>query len=55
MGLRLRVSVVGIGLLRSVVVVESGLEWARVLTGRKAARVKEAPFVMSQLAVEEGA
>jgi len=37
-----------------VVVIESGLEWVRVLTGKKAARVKEAPFVASRLAMEEG-
>ena len=38
-----------------VVVVESGLEWIGVLSGRKAARVKESPFVLSRLAAEEGA
>jgi carbon starvation protein len=37
----------------AVILVESGLEWVRVLSGRKAAEVKEAPFVMTRLAAEE--
>ena len=36
-----------------LIVLESGLEWSRVLSGRKEARVKEAPFVTSSLAAEE--
>jgi len=39
--------------LVAVVVVESVLEWARVLSGRKVAELKEAPFVMTKLALEE--
>ena len=39
--------------LVAVVLIESALEWARVLSGRKAAEVREAPFVMTQLALEE--
>jgi carbon starvation protein len=39
--------------LVAVVLIESALEWARVLSGRKAAEVKEAPFVMTRLALEE--
>lgn len=41
--------------LVAVVLIESALEWARVLSGRKAASVKEAPFVMTRLAMEEQA
>ena len=40
-------------LMVATILIESGLEWARVLSGRKAAEVKEAPFVMTQLAAEE--
>jgi carbon starvation protein len=39
--------------LVAVVAIESALEWARVLSGNKPAEVKEAPFVMTQLALEE--
>jgi carbon starvation protein len=39
--------------LVAVVLIESALEWARVLSGSRAAEVKEAPFVMTQLALEE--
>ncbi len=39
--------------LVAVVLIESALEWAPVLSGRKAAEVKEAPFVMTRLALEE--
>ena len=39
--------------LVAVVLIESGLEWARVISGRKVCAVKEAPFVMTRLAVEE--
>ncbi|MBI3647128.1 MAG: carbon starvation protein A, partial [Acidobacteriales bacterium] len=37
----------------AMILIESALEWARVLSGRKAAEVKEVPFVMTQLALEE--
>ena len=38
----------------ALVLLESALEWGRVLTGRKVARVKEAPFVVSRFAEEQG-
>ena len=38
----------------ALVLLESVLEWVRVLTGRKAASVKEAPFVASRFAEEQG-
>jgi carbon starvation protein len=38
----------------AVVLVESGIEWIRVLSGRKQATVKESPFVMTRLAEEQG-
>ena len=41
--------------LVAVVLIESALEWTRVLSGRKAAEVREAPFVMTRLAMEEQA
>jgi carbon starvation protein len=51
---RLDAAVAGVlVVLVAVVVMESVLEWARVLSGRKAAEVKEAPFVMTKLALEE--
>ena len=37
----------------SVIIIESALEWARVLIGRKEAVVKESPFVMTSLAEEQ--
>jgi len=40
--------------LVAVVLIESGLEWARVMSGRKECTVKEAPFVMTRLAEEQG-
>src|SRR5262249_36762681 len=40
-------------ILVAVVVIESALEWVRVLAGQKPATVKEVPFVMTKLAVEE--
>jgi len=43
----LLVSMVGLILLQSLV------EWARVLSGRKAPAVKEVPFVASHFATEE--
>ena len=39
--------------LVGVIVLESALGWARVLTGRAEARVREAPFVATRFAVEE--
>ncbi len=39
--------------LVSLIMLESVVEWVRVLSGHKAARVKEAPFVASRLAAEE--
>jgi len=40
--------------LVSLVLTESILEWARVATGRKAAAVKESPFVRTQFVEERG-
>jgi len=40
--------------LVAVILVESAVEWRRVVGGRKQAAVKEAPFVISRLAEEEG-
>jgi carbon starvation protein len=37
----------------ALVLLESGLEWMRVLSGRKTAQVKEAPFVTSRFAEEQ--
>jgi carbon starvation protein len=37
----------------AMILIESGLEWARVISGSKAAEVKEVPFVRTQLALEE--
>jgi hypothetical protein len=42
-------------LLITVIVLESAREWVRVLSGRKEARVKEAPFVTTRFATEERA
>ena len=39
----------------ALILVESGLEWIRVLSGRKQAEVREAPFVTSRFATEEQA
>jgi hypothetical protein len=39
--------------LVSVILVESALEWWRVLSGRKEALAKESPFVASRFAAEE--
>jgi carbon starvation protein len=51
---RLDAAVAGVlVVLVAVVLIESALEWARVLSGRKVAEVREAPFVMTQLALEE--
>jgi carbon starvation protein len=51
-----RLDAVVAGLLISLVLllmIESGREWLRVLSGRKAAVVKEAAFVPSRFAAEE--
>jgi len=37
----------------ALILLESTLEWMRVLTGRKQARVQEAPFVTTRFATEE--
>jgi carbon starvation protein len=37
----------------AMILIESALEWSRVISGRKPAQVKEVPFVMTQLAMEE--
>jgi carbon starvation protein len=51
---RLDAAVAGVlVVLVAVVLIESALEWARILSGRKAAEVREAPFVMTKLALEE--
>jgi carbon starvation protein len=39
--------------LVALIVLESGLEWVRVLSGRKAPAVREAPFVPTRLLPEE--
>ncbi|MFY9560389.1 MAG: carbon starvation CstA family protein [Terriglobales bacterium] len=53
---RLDAAVAGVlVVLVAVVVIESALEWARVLSGRKACEVRETPFVMTKLALEEQA
>jgi len=41
--------------LITVIVLEAAREWIRVLSGRKAARVSEAPFVPTRFATEEQA
>ncbi|GAC1433717.1 MAG: carbon starvation protein CstA [Terriglobales bacterium] len=40
-------------LMVTLIVSESGLEWARVLSGRKLGTVKESPFVPTRFAAEE--
>ncbi len=45
----------GLVVLVAVVVIESALEWMRVLSGRKVADTKETPFVMTRLAMEDQA
>jgi carbon starvation protein len=40
-------------LMVGLILVESALEWSRVLSGRKEARVRETPFVATRFAVEE--
>jgi hypothetical protein len=36
----------------ALVLIESARQWIGVLTGRKDARVKEAPFILTRLAEE---
>jgi carbon starvation protein len=51
---RLDAAVTGVLIVMvALILIESGLEWLRVLTGRKEARVREAPFVPSRFAAEE--
>jgi carbon starvation protein len=38
----------------ALIVLEAALEWVRVLSGRKAARDSEAPFVLSRFSEAEG-
>jgi carbon starvation protein len=45
----------GLVVMVAMILIESFLEWTRVLTGRKPAEIKEAPFVMTRLAMEEQA
>ncbi len=44
---------VGLAFLVTLVLLESLLEWMRVLTGQKRAEVREAPFVLSDFAEEQ--
>jgi hypothetical protein len=37
----------------ALILIESLVEWARVLSGHKQARVKESPFVATRFATEE--
>jgi len=37
----------------ALILIQSAVEWARVLSGRKLAKVKESPFVATQFATEE--
>ena len=37
-----------------LILVESAVEWLRVLSGRKHARVKESPFVATRFVEEQG-
>ena len=38
----------------ALILIESAVEWVRVLSGRKQARVKESPFVATRFAEEQG-
>ncbi|HET7207758.1 MAG TPA: carbon starvation CstA family protein [Terriglobales bacterium] len=44
-----------LAILVAIILLESVLEWLRVLSGRKQALVKEAPFTMTRFATEEQA
>jgi carbon starvation protein len=51
---RLDAAVAGVLILMvTLILIESALEWGRVLSGHKVAEVREAPFVRTQLALEE--
>ena len=51
---RLDAAVTGVLIvLVGVILIESILEWTRVLSGKKEARVKESPFVATRFAIEE--
>ena len=51
---RLDAAVTGVLIVMvALILIESVREWARVLSGKKEARVKEAPFVVSRFATEE--
>ncbi len=51
---RLDAAVTGVLILMvALILIESVMEWTRVLSGKKVARVKEAPFVPSRFAAEE--
>jgi carbon starvation protein len=51
---RLDAAVAGVlVILVAVVLIESLLEWVRILSGTKVAEIREAPFVMTKLALEE--
>jgi len=51
---RLDAAVTGVLIVMvAMILIESGLEWGRVLLGQKAAVTKEVPFVRTQLALEE--
>jgi carbon starvation protein len=51
---RLDAAVTGVLIVMvAMILIESGLEWARVISGSKTAEVKEVPFVRTQLALEE--
>jgi carbon starvation protein len=53
---RLDAAVTGVLIVMvALILLESGVEWARVLSGRKRASVKEAPFVPTRFAAEEQA
>jgi len=43
----------GLVVMVAMILIESFLEWSRVLSGRKVCEVKETPFVMTRLALEE--
>jgi len=43
----------GLVVMVGMILIESFVEWTRVLSGRKACEVKEVPFVMTRLALEE--
>jgi carbon starvation protein len=38
----------------ALVLIESARQWIAILTGKREARVKESPFVMTRLAEEQG-